>query len=280
MSASFIDRRHPEAPAHARLVPLESAERETFRFSLVSRGDFVHGRLVTAADGASTPAPLLILGHGLGGSLNDVLPETSDAATGPQPAEILGARDCSVAAIDFPLHGERSSPKLSERLVEGVSRLARHETLDADTEVLVEEFARQGHADLLRTAEALARLDFVDARRVGYFGFSVGALIGSYALSRAPFRAAALAVIGGGEGRPDLDPATYLAEERPGETPLLVLGADNDARAPITSAKRLFEAASKPKAWHAANDALQTGEALTRGTLSEARAFFEQTLDL
>lgn len=289
MSASFIDRRHPEAPPRARLARLGTAEPETFRFSLVSRGDFVHGRLQPVAgsgpatSGASQKAPLLLVGHGLGGSLEDVLAGGAGGASfAPQTqvAEILGAQDCSVAAIDLPLHGERSSPKLSARLVEGVTRLARNEPLDPETEVLVEEFARQSHADLIRTAEALAELDFVDETRIGYFGFSVGAWVGSYALARAPFRSSALAVVGGGSGRPDLDPATYLGEKRPGPSPLLILGAENDDRAPIASAQRLFDAASEPKAWHAVRDTLHDGETLSRETLAEARAFFAQTLAL
>ena len=80
------------------------------RFELTSRGDRVPGRLLLPASGGA-PHPLVLLQHGLGGSKEApyVL-----AAAGPWVR--AGA---AVAAIDFPLHGERASAK--------VERIASHD---------------------------------------------------------------------------------------------------------------------------------------------------------
>jgi dienelactone hydrolase len=201
------------------------------------------------------------------------------------PAAHAFERGWALAAIDFPLHGERSSPKLSERLVAGVSRLARHEELDADTGALVEEFARQATSDLLRTLEALAALEAIDERRLAYFGQGLGALIGSYMLASldpgkdgSGLRGAALAVVGGGQGRADLDPATYLSRPRPADLPLLIVGAEGDERAPLASAKALYEAAAEPKEWSLVSDSRAPEEPLSQATWTTVHRFLAEAL--
>jgi dienelactone hydrolase len=147
----------------------------------------------------------------------------------------------AVATIDLPLHGERSSPKLSERLVSGIGQLSEASKLDPETGALVEEFARQATSDLIRTLDALTALPEIDSSRIGFMGFSVGADAGSYLLAHDPRpRAAVLALTGGGyQGSSDLDPAIHLANTS-NTSVLIVAASDDDA---------LFRATAKPKAF-------------------------------
>lgn len=178
--------------------------RATRDFEVVSRGDFVPGRLALPTSGRSGARPLVLLLHATGsGALDDAL----------DFADEWVRHDLAVARIDLPLHGARQSPKLSERLFGGYRRLARGDALDLDTRALVEEFARQSTSDVLRTVEALGALDEIDATRVAWVGLSgVGAAACAWAAAEAEGLRAC--VIAGGVGSfPDrgLDPAARLA---------------------------------------------------------------------
>jgi len=119
-----------------------------------------------------------------------------------------------VAAIDLPLHGSRRSPKLSERLCEGFDRLARGEALEPETQLLMEEFARQSTSDLIRTLDALIAdpATAIDADRIGFLGFGLGAVVGSYLLAHDPRpRIAILAGASAGIGPQELDPAHWIS---------------------------------------------------------------------
>lgn len=152
----------------------------------------------------------------------------------------------AVATIDLPLHGERASTKLSERLFWGVAQLEQGSTLDPETFVLVEEFARQSTSDLVRTLDALASLPSIDARRIAFMGFGLGASAGSYLLAHdlRP-RAAVLVMAKTGLGPADLDPATYLAKAR--DTSLLIVTADQGDADEMRRADAFFDATAQPK---------------------------------
>lgn len=241
MTASSVYQPHREAPATARLSPFQPepawAGLEAHRFEIVSRGDFVHGVLYRPAPVSIETLPLLIVQHGLGGSKES--PYLECAARWVKDG-------FAVALLDLPLHGVRSSPKLSARLIRGVETIARNETLDLETHALVEEFARQSTSDLMRTIDALVALDGIDADRVGFVGFSLGAVVGTYLLAHDDRpRAAVLALAGGGAGPAPLDPATHLARIR--KCPVLVVSADADEVVSSASARALFDAAAGPK---------------------------------
>jgi hypothetical protein len=220
------------APGHA------SAFRAR-RFEYSSRGDRVPGLLLVPADG-NGPFPLVLLQHGAGGSKHA---EYLDAARLPWVQ-----RGVAVASIDFPLHGERASAKLSEQLlgVAAASVRAAH----PDTVALWSEFSRQAVIDLGRALDALDAFPELDGRRVAYAGFSLGAILGAlYCPTDARLCAAALALGGAGIGPPDFDPAAHIGDFAP--RPLLFVNATRDERIPRAAAEALHAAARDPKeiAW-------------------------------
>jgi dienelactone hydrolase len=213
------------APAHLGGV-------DAFRFEYASRGDRVPGRLLLPS-GATRPAPLVLLQHGAGGSKDAPY---LDAACGPW---VRGG--AAVASIDFPLHGERASTKLTAHVLAALGG----STKPGDVSLWI-EFVRQSVHDLRRALDALALHPGVDASRVVYAAFSMGTILGTpFVASDARPRAAALAIGGGGFGPPAVDPAHHVARIAP--RPLLFVQAERDERVPRASAEALHRAAAEPK---------------------------------
>lgn len=200
-----------------------------FRFEYASRGDRVPGLLLLPAETAG-PYPLVLLQHGAGGSKES---DYLDAARLPWVR-----RGLAVASIDAPLHGERTSAKLSERLLAGLG--------DPGAGSLWSDFARQTVHDLGRALDALATHAELDATRVAYAGFSLGAIVGAlYCPEDARLRCAALALGGAGFGPHPLDPGRHIV--RFAGRPLLLLNATRDERVPRAAAEALHAAAAEPK---------------------------------
>ncbi len=201
-----------------------------------SRGDRVPGQLVLPA--SQGPHPVVVLAHGLTSSRNG---ESMDA---------VGARwvreGAAVAAIDFPLHGERTSPKMTERLVQTRGAALANEFADRASELLWNEFARQAVLDLRRLVDALERLEDVDAKRLVYVGFSLGGILGAAFCGVDPRpRGAALALAGAGPTGGPLDPTAFVGAIAP--RPLLFVNATDDETISQTQTERLFAAAGEPK---------------------------------
>jgi len=128
-----------------------------------SRGDRVSGRLVLPAEGGG-PYPLLLVQHALGGSAADVI----EAA-----AKAWSQAGAAVAAIDFPLHGARADQKLLHWLIgTDVDRT------DPRRRALALEFARQSVIAVARALDALTTLAWIDAERIAFLGFGLGAQVG------------------------------------------------------------------------------------------------------
>lgn len=228
------DPAEPLAP-HVGDVPLPDplADLRGRRVEFSSRGDRVPMRLLLPVSGGG-PFPLVLLQHGAGGAKDaDYL----DATAGPW---VRGG--AAVASIDFPLHGERHSGKLTETLLASLASGG----VQALEPGLWSALVRQAVCDLQRGLDALARLPEVDAERVVYAAFSLGTLLGApfLAVDTRP-RAAALAVGGGGFGPPETDPARYIGRVAP--RPLFFVNAESDERIPREAAERLHAAASEPK---------------------------------
>lgn len=204
------------------------------RFELSSRGDRVPGRLLLPAT-APEPVPLVLLEHGAGaGKEADYIDATA------RPWVRAGA---AVACIDLPLHGERHSGKLTQRLLEGLQTPPLGAPLPRPLWV---ELVRQTVADLRRALDALAQRPELDPRRVAYAAFSLGSILGACFCGVEPrVRAAALALGGAGFGVPEVDPATWIGRFAP--RPLLLVSAERDTRMPRARAEALFEAAGEPK---------------------------------
>jgi uncharacterized protein len=202
------------------------------RFEYTSRGDRVPGVLLLPK--GPGPFPLVLLQHGAGGS--------KDAPYLDPVRRPWAERGLAVASIDFPLHGERSSAKLTEQLL---ATLAAR-SANASGLAVFEEFARQAVTDLARALDALAPLPAIDAARIGYAAFSLGAILGSLFV---PYDervlAAAMAVGGAGIGPPTLDPVAHIGRFAP--RPLLFVNATRDERIPRAAAEALHGAALDPK---------------------------------
>lgn len=217
-------------------------------FEFASRGDRVPGRLLLPAS-RSGPYPLVLLQHGLGGSK---LAPYVLAAAGPW---VRGG--AAVASIDFPLHGERASAKLPPDLLRGLVG-----STDGPPALPV-ALVRQAVTDLRRTLDALVAHPLLDASRVVYAGFSMGAMLGAlFCAADARPRAAALALAGAGLGPPEVDPARFIARLAP--RPLLLVNAERDEVVPRSAAEALYAAAGQPKqiVWFDSNHTGLRGVAL------------------
>ena len=174
-------------------------ELRTQEFEFTSRGDRVTGRLILPAQGAG-PYPLVLAQHALGESAAGLLSElgTSWVEAG-----------AAVASVDFPLHGARADQQLLGRITDGRNR-------DPRAAALAAEFAQQAVIDLERTLDALAATTWIDAERIAYVGFGLGAQIGSAfcALDRRP-AAAALAPGVGAALPAGPDPERWLGRISP-----------------------------------------------------------------
>jgi hypothetical protein len=202
-------------------------------FEYSSRGDRVPGRLLLPPAGRG-PFPLVLLAHGANGA--------KDAPYMVRVAAPWARGGAAVASIDFPLHGQRASPKLAGLLRAGLGLAPAG---GAGACELAREFARQAVHDLRRCLDALARLEALDSGRVAFAGLSLGAIVGAAFCAADPRpRAAALALAGGGMGPPELDPVRCVGRIAP--RPVLFVNATRDATIPREAAERLHAAAGEP----------------------------------
>jgi dienelactone hydrolase len=214
--------------------PAESREVRQLDFELSSLGDRVPGRLLLPASRPG-PYPLIFAQHGAGGAKDAGYMDTACL-----PWVRGGA---AVASVDFPLHGKRASPKLSERMLHLFQARSGLSPFEAE---LWTGFVRQAVVDLRRTIDALAELEEVDARRIAYAGFSLGTILGvPFCAEETRIRAAALAIGGGGIGPQASDPVGHIPRFAP--RPVLFVNATRDETFPRESAEALHQAAGNPK---------------------------------
>lgn len=211
-----------------------SAAVRQLEFELSSLGDRVPGRLLLPANRRG-PFPLILAQHGVGGAKDA---DYMDAACLPW---VRGG--AAVASIDFPLHGERASAKLSERIL---GLFEAGSDLSPFAAELWISFVRQAAVDLRRTLDAMAELPEVDDRRMAYAGFSLGTILGVPFCAEDPrISAAALAIGGGGIGPAATDPVAHIPRFSP--RPVLFVSAMRDQTIPRERAEALHEAAGHPK---------------------------------
>lgn len=274
MSEAPLYRPHDEAPARVHLRP--SKGRTAFSggashaFELVSRGDFVTGCLALPDTATDQPAPLVLVAHGTG--------ESAEAASLDFAADWVG-HGFAVAAIDLPLHGRRTSPKLSARLVDGLRAQSGGKPLDLDTRALVEEFTRQSISDLIRTLDALSGLPEIDDARLALVGQGIGSRLCAYVLAHDPRPRAG--VFAGGIGTlddPAFDPGRYLAERAPSERcPLLVMALAEDPEVSTAAATRFFEGLAEPRSFAAITADADAPSTLSPDASQRIRAFLTES---
>ena len=241
--------------SRAARAPAIFGDRPALEIEYSSRGDRVPGH-VLLPDRSEGPHPVLILQHGMNGSrIADYMAAASRWVDG-------GA---AVASIDLPLHGDRTSAKMSERLALSAGKAIDGRGLDRVETMLWTEFARQAVLDLRRLIDAIELIDELDANRLVFVGFSLGGILGSvFCGVDARPRAAAIAIAGAGRGGSPLDPLGYIAKVAP--RPLLFVNAENDERISRKQTERLYEAASDPKEihWYDSGHQDLPGEALKK----------------
>jgi len=200
------------------------------RFEYTSRGDRVPARLLLPEEDTG-PRPLLLVAHGAGGA--------KDAASMDAVCLPWARHGAAVALLDLPLHGERASAKLGARWL---ATLHPEHPADAEELRLHVDLAAQARNDLARALDVLATRSELDAARVGFAGFSLGALVGAWFCAEDPRVAAAvLALAGAGVGPELLDPARQVARFAP--RPLLLVNAEDDDVFPRARAEALHRAA-------------------------------------
>ncbi len=222
------------------------------RFEVVSRGDWVPGRLFLPS--GPGPFPLILVQHGAGSSKDDPIMDTVSA-----PWVEGGA---AVARLDFPLHGERTDAKLTGRVLAALAEGSGASSLDLG---LWPDLHAQAVSDLRQAVSALSGRDEIDGERVGYAGFSLGGILGAaFCASDPRVRVAALALAGGGLAPSPFDPTDHVGAFAP--RPLLLVNARDDQRIPQARAEALHAAAGQASevAWFDGGHGELPGAALKR----------------
>jgi len=196
-----------------------------------------------------TPMPVVMLQHGLNRTKEDMLSDTMKA--GLVKAGFAGF------AIDAALHGERKAP--------GKEPITAFFSADKTP-------IYQTVADLRRGLDYLATVPEVDAKRIGYYGVSMGGMMGALAAGLDPrIRAPVLVLAWGDWGTlmensdrlkeaasstlltpelvrqfmADVDPIYFVGHISP--RPVLMQNGKTDRLVPPAAAEPLHKAAKEPK---------------------------------
>ena len=188
----------------------------------------------------SGPFPAVIVVAGLGGDKRtDYVMATADR---------LAAIGIATLAVDSEYHGERRLPRRSRSMSFPTSYLNRDATI-------------QTVIDLRRGIDYLETRSDIDASRVGFIGFSQGAMLGTPFCGMEKRVKAVCLVVGGGDfinilpALKDnplaarlskiMDPVHFVGMIAP--RPLLMLNAKKDELVPRAATDALYNAAREPK---------------------------------
>lgn len=152
------------------------------RFDLDRDGGRVPGVLWTPA-GVSGPRPLVLLGHGASGN------KRQDYVLS-MARRLVRRRGFAAAAIDGPVHGDRRDPAAESGQRAVFLHFAQVWSSD-------EKMTDEVVADYVATLDALQRLPDVGAGRVGWWGLSMGTILGLPFVAAEPrIRVAVLGLMG------------------------------------------------------------------------------------
>lgn len=199
----------------------------------------VTGLLSIPAD-ASRPVPVVVLLHGLGDSKTVDYIEAGN--------DYLLKAGYAVLRIDIANHGDRKTNDYEFDLTGDY----RYSTRDLVTQTVV---------DLRRSVDFLQTRKDIDVTRVGFFGISLGGVIGTIFCGvdqrvKVPVIALAggnLSLLFGVDALSDdtrdffsiIDPINFVDEISPRS--LLMINAENDDVVPPITSKLLYNAAKEPK---------------------------------
>lgn len=174
--------------------PTTSDNVTTRGFSLAGSRDTIYGDLWTPA-GASGPLPLVLIGHGGGGSKN----VENVVANG---RGFVLEHGLAAAAIDAPGHGERGGVQ---------SRTPEYYALWSDGTIMTDNAT----ADWQLTLSSLLGTGRFDSDRVAWSGMSMGSLIGvPYVAAEPRIKVAALGLCGTAGSTPSRSNIGGLLVER------------------------------------------------------------------
>ena len=200
--------------------------------------------VIWAPEGAKGPRPLMLMGHG--GSQHKKTPTLSARARGY--ARKFGY---ATLAIDAPGHGDRISRDEAESLAREVGARVRGETAaPMDASRMRQMLSRSSKAvpEWKAALDAAQSVDFVGAGGpVGYWGVSMGTMIGvPFVASEPRITAAIFGLAGLREGASEMEAAARAIT-----IPLMFIFQWEDAVAPRESGIGLFNAfGSKEKTMH------------------------------
>jgi pimeloyl-ACP methyl ester carboxylesterase len=200
----------------------------------------VPGIVLTPADAAG-PRPVLLWGHGFAAA-GKRHPATLEAAT-----FFVRHHGWVVAIIDAPF--------LGERLPAAVAHLADSPELRAATWSfeLTADFAIGLTADWAAMVDALGELPACDTARIGYFGDSMGSIVGIPVVAAEPRICCAVFLVGGISGNPrnegfwNAGSALERTAAAIGDRQVLLLNQSEDAAFSREMAFRLYDALAGPK---------------------------------
>ena len=204
----------------------------------------VHGAtvkgLLTMPANRQTPAPVVIFLHGVGDDKNVDYIQLG--------TEYLVQAGYAVLRIDIANHGERKIHDYDFDLTDGL----KYWTRDLLTQTVF---------DLRRSVDFLQTLPEIDGERIGFFGISLGGIIGTvFCGVDERIKVPVIALAGGGlnvmfksqalaeETRVFLsiiDPINFVEKISP--RPLLMLNASEDEIVPPLTSKLLYNKAGAPK---------------------------------
>jgi cephalosporin-C deacetylase-like acetyl esterase len=264
-------------PTDIRLDAKETVKNETETWKLLAitfkstNGETVPALLVLPKTGKG-PYPCVISQHGYGGNKESmVIPFGAAAADG----------GLAIIGIDAQYHGERK--------VEGKDIFSTD--LESDHKALI-----QTVVDLRRLVDYLQTRTDIDAKRIGYVGASMGAILGAIFGGVEPRVKAFALVVGGGNWKKliatstigaagplrkelaeketafetlfaDVEPLNFVAHISP--RPILMLNGKQDTIVPPACTEELYETAKEPKriVWFDTGHGITDPSALT--TLGE-----------
>jgi dienelactone hydrolase len=181
--------------------------------------------LVVTPEGASGPRPVIMLGHGAGGSKDE--PQMQSIARW-----LVRRESFAVAIIDGPVHGERRADGGDAVGVQAREAMRSRE--------VYEEMA----VDWQRTVDACGELPDVSNDRAAYLGFSMGTVLGVPAVAAEErFRCAVFAIGGVLGSRPNVLEEAARTISRP----VLMINQTEDEIFSRESAFHLYDALSGPK---------------------------------
>ncbi len=196
--------------------------------------------LLSIPRGKTGSIPVIILLHGLGDRKTVDYIEAGNT--------LLTQHGYAVLRIDVANHGDRKVYDYDFDLTDGYKYWTR-------------DIISQTVFDLRRAVDFLETRDDLDKDRIGFFGISLGGMIGTVFCSVDNRVAVPVIALAGGnlslmfgvdaitdeakEYFSIIDPINFIAEIKP--RPLLMINAENDEVIPPITSKMLFKEASEPK---------------------------------